>query len=61
MDNIEVCDFGCIGYAYVPIQHYDEKNIFSPQDALNNASLFPELVITAEQYGKRCTKEGGLE
>lgn len=57
---MENCDFGCIGYAYIPIQHYDEKNVFSPEDALSNASLFPELVITRQQYGNVCTKEGGI-
>lgn len=61
MDNSENCKFGCIGYAYVPIQQFDEKNVFSSQDALENASLFPELVITLEQYGNSCTKQGGIE
>lgn len=61
MDGNSQCSFGCIGYAYVPVQFFDEKNVFLPQDALENASLFPELVITRNMYGNTCTEKGGLE
>lgn len=57
MDNNN-CKCGCIGYAYVPIQELNE--IFCPEEALNQASLFPELVITMEEYGKICTQCGGV-
>ena len=49
-------DCGCIGYGYVPIQQL--QNIFSAEDALLHGSLFPELVLTIEEYGKVC-KAGG--
>jgi len=49
-------DCGCLGYGYVPIQQL--KNIFSAEDALKAGSLFPELVLTIEEYGKVC-KAGG--
>ena len=49
-------DCGCIGYGYVPIQQL--KDIFSAEDALKAGSLFPELVLTIEEYGKVC-KAGG--
>ena len=59
--NAESCQFGCVGYAYVPVQQYNEKNVYSAGDALKNASLFPELVITMQEYGQKCTALGGLE
>ena len=46
------CECGCLGYGYVPIQQLD--TIFSAEDALCNGSLFPELVLTIEEYGKIC-------
>lgn len=49
-------DCGCIGYGYVPIQEL--KDLFSAEDALKKGSLFPELVLTIEEYGKVC-KAGG--
>ncbi len=46
------CECGCLGYGYVPIQQLD--TIFSAEDALLKGSLFPELVLTIEEYGKIC-------
>ena len=57
--NMESChDCGCIGYGYVPIQEL--KDVFSAEDALKNGSLFPELVLTIEEYGKVCKQTGGI-
>ena len=61
MENMENCKFGCIGYAYVPVQHFNEENVFSAENALKNASLFPELVISMKEYGNTCTAVGGIE
>ena len=55
MEKYNYC--GCIGYGYVPVQEL--KNVFDAADALENGSLFPELVLTIEEYGKVC--KGGCE
>lgn len=59
-NKTESCKFGCLGYAYIPVQQFDERNTYSAEDALKNASLFPELVITMSEYGKKCTALGGV-
>lgn len=46
------CDCGCVGYGYVPIQQLN--TVYSAEDALKQGSLFPELVLTIEEYGKVC-------
>ncbi len=38
-----------IGYAYVPPQVFD--NLYSPEEALQNGTLFRELNIPMEAYG----------
>lgn len=48
---------GCVGYGYVPIQQLN--TIYSAEDALKQGSLFPELVLTIEEYGKVC--KGGCK
>ena len=53
------CEFGCVGYGYVPVQQL--KSIFSPDDALKNGSVFPELVLTIDEYGKVCKSGGAAE
>lgn len=58
MNNNNDCLFGCIGYAYVPVQQLDK--VYCPEDALNQASLFPELVMDLGEYGKICTELGGV-
>ena len=45
-------DCGCVGYGYVPVQQL--SSVFSAEDALKCGSLFPELVLTIEEYGKVC-------
>jgi len=57
--NNDSCLFGCIGYAYVPVQTLGKT--YCPEDALKNASLFPELVLDMKEYGTLCTKLGGVE
>lgn len=47
----------CIGYGYVPIQELN--TVYDAECALENGSLFPELVLTIEEYGKVC--KGGCE
>lgn len=59
MENMNECFFGCIGYAYVPVQTLDKVN--TAEKALENASLFPELTITMNDYGNTCTQLGGVE
>lgn len=47
---------GCLGYGYVPVQQLN--TVFNASEALCHGSLFPELVLTIEEYGKIC-KNGG--
>lgn len=51
---------GCIGYGYVPDQQlmyvYD-----CPETALDRGTLFPELDLTIEEYGKVCKRTGGAQ
>lgn len=48
---------GCIGYGYVPIQQLDM--VYEAGEALEKGSLFPELVLTIDEYGKVC--KGGCK
>ena len=50
-------NYGCIGYGYVPVQQL--ATVYDACEALENGSLFPELVLTIEEYGKVC--KGGCE
>lgn len=56
--NQDECLFGCIGYAYVPVQKLNKT--YSPEEALNHGSLFPELAISINEYGRVCTQMGGV-
>ncbi len=49
---------GCVGYAFVPIQNMGCT--YEPCKALERGSLFPELDLTMEEYGKVCKSEGGI-
>lgn len=49
---------GCVGYAFVPIQFLN--NTFSPMEALENGTLFPELKLDICEYGKICKQIGGV-
>ena len=55
MDTNMSC--GCVGYGYVPRQNLN--CVFDAQTALKQGSLFPELVLTIDEYGKVC-KGGGM-
>lgn len=48
---------GCVGYAYVPVQEFINTN--SPAKALANGTLFPELDLDINEYGKVCKQWGG--
>jgi hypothetical protein len=48
----------CVGYAYVPFQTLRET--YAPAKALRQGTIFPELDLTIDEYGKVC-KEGGIE
>ena len=50
MEKQEYC--GCVGYGYVPVQQL--TSVLDAEDALKNGSVFPELVLTIEEYGKVC-------
>lgn len=54
MEN-NIC--GCVGYAFVPVQTLNEIN--EPTKALKTGTIFPELELTIEEYGKVCKEEGG--
>lgn len=49
---------GCVGYAYVPIQLFGET--YSPETGLQNGTVFPELNLTIDEYGKLCRQIGGI-
>ncbi|MGN0181792.1 MAG: spore coat associated protein CotJA [Candidatus Ornithomonoglobus sp.] len=49
---------GCIGYGYVPVQELNE--LYDVDSALMRGSMFPELDITIEEYGKICKMRGGV-
>lgn len=42
-----------VGYAYVPIQQAEPRNLFSPEDALANGTVFPILAKPLGVYGKQ--------
>ena len=48
---------GCVGYAYVPVQDYDES--YCPAEALMKGTLFPELDLNICEYGEVCRQWGG--
>ena len=48
---------GCVGYAYVPVQTI--ADIYDVSCALNEGTIFPELNLTIDEYGKVCHKPGG--
>lgn len=43
---------GCLGYGYVPVQKL--ATVLDAEEALCKGSIFPELVLTIEEYGKVC-------
>lgn len=43
---------GCVGYAYVPVQELD--SVYSVDSAIRSGTLFPELDLNIDEYGKVC-------
>lgn len=46
----------CVGYGYVPWQMLGE--VYQPEQGLDAGTVFPELSLTMEEYGKVC--KGGM-
>lgn len=44
-----------VGYAFVPMQAFEET--YDPQKALMRGTVFPELDIPMDKYGKQYMKE----
>ncbi len=49
---------GFVGYAYVPYQQLDA--VYSPEEALEAGTFFPELNLTMAEYGKIGKQTGGV-
>ena len=47
---------GCVGYAYVPSQTFGET--YNPEQGLANGTVFPELNLNIDEYGKVCKGAG---
>ncbi|MBR0365486.1 MAG: spore coat associated protein CotJA [Clostridia bacterium] len=47
---------GCVGYAYVPIQELG--CVYNVDAAISAGTVFPELSLTIDEYGKICKKWG---
>lgn len=48
----------CVGYAFVPVQRLE--NVFEPEEALKRGTLFPELYMPINVYGKcPCREQKG--
>ena len=41
------------GYAYVPIQVANERNLYSPEMGLSRGTIFPTLDLPLGVYGKQ--------
>lgn len=52
-------EFVCVGYAFVPPQKLEQ--VFEPNDALMRGTLFPELYLPINVYGKCPCKERSEE
>lgn len=42
-----------VGYAYVPMQTAEMRNLYAPEEALAQGSIFPILVKPLGVYGKQ--------
>lgn len=47
---------GCVGYAYVPVQEL--MCVYSVDNAVRCGTLFPELALSINEYGKICKQWG---
>lgn len=55
-DNNSCLVCPCVGYAFVPYQTLGTT--YTPEKALIEATIFPELRLTIDEYGKICKEEG---
>lgn len=46
----------CVGYGFVPYQEFDKT--YMPEKAIAAGTIFPELSMTIDEYGKVCRQEG---
>lgn len=51
-------DCGCVGYAFVPVQCLNE--VCTAEEGLAMGTIFPELHLTINEYGKVCKANGGV-
>lgn len=63
MSNSNTPSPGCnwlVGYAYVPIQVADDRNLYDPETGLTRGTIFPTLDLPLGVYGRqvREAKEG---
>jgi hypothetical protein len=49
---------GCVGYAYVPVQVFND--VYGVEESLCNGTIFPELHLTIKEYGVVCKATGGV-
>lgn len=47
---------GCVGYAYVPSQIFGKT--YTAEQGLSNGTMFPELNLNIDEYGKVCKGVG---
>lgn len=50
---------GCVGYGFVPVQQLN--CVYETDTALDSGTLFPELDLTIDEYGKVCKEWGGIQ
>ena len=55
-DMVCVGSCGCVGYAYVPVQQLGD--VFDVCSAIKNGTVFPELELGIDEYGKVCKQWG---
>ncbi len=58
-DMICVGSCGCVGYAYVPVQEMDD--LMDVSRAVRCGTIFPELELSIDEYGKVCKQWGCSE
>lgn len=46
-------DMPMVGYAYVPVQQAEMRNLYSSEDALANGTVFPILAKPLGVYGNQ--------
>ena len=46
-----------VGYAYVPVQTADDRNLYDPETGLMRGTIFPPLDLPLGVYGKQSFKK----